>query len=320
VWEHEVGFAWAENRPCDEATLIEAFKATGDSNFILGRTNVIIEGNWFVPKSVLKPLRKLFWEWLNNELTQEQLRGGHPGLLKFYQDYNKLIPEEGEEINRYNSNFEREVDTYLVKPESHLPPRQVNYCRSIFSYDRKTNEVELPSFCAESRLVSLSKAVERAYKDGIRKFRVTSLYQFALLEAYNDIQITVASPFPICNSLVVRALGELGAIRAQAWVELSKNDMDRLVMASPLRIEIYRYGRFPLLVTRAKIPVSGKIKDNRANRFIVRFDKFSHLTNVYASEAVKIDKINNTDNLYDLTNASWGDRATSTFNFEKEMM
>ncbi|MGL4854729.1 MAG: peptidase U32 family protein, partial [Lentisphaeria bacterium] len=23
VWEHEVGFAWAENRPCDEATLIE---------------------------------------------------------------------------------------------------------------------------------------------------------------------------------------------------------------------------------------------------------------------------------------------------------
>jgi hypothetical protein len=208
----------------------------------------------------------------------------------------------------------------MAKPESHLPNKQIAVCRSIFSYDKRTKEVVLPLFCPETRLSSLVDHIERAYREGIRSFRVTSFYQLDLLKGYSDVRVMISSPLPVCNSLAASLFLELGATKVQPWVEMDQRSIDLLVERSPLTVEVYRYGRIPLLITRAQVAVSGRIKDNRGNQFHVVYDRFSKLTYVYSNEVLIIPKINNTDNFYDLSNASWGSKDTSSFNFNTEFV
>jgi len=320
-WSHKEVFARAEKRPCTEETFVDGFKATGDSSFTLGNCSVKFNGEYFVPGSVLKQIRKAFWSWLESELSVDDIRLGQPGLMKFYEDYKKFDLDEDAELNIYDPSYERQTDVYFTKPESHLPKKKFDVCRSIFSYDKKTSEVALPFFCCEDRLDKLQSHIDRAYESGIRRFRVTSLYQFDLLAKYSDLKLAVSHPFPITNSLAVRVLDEdFGVAKAQAWVELDKHSINRLVMASPIKIEIYRYGRIPLLITRADIPYEGRISDSRKNQFVIVKDRFSKFNYLYAKEVMIIPKVNNSENYYDLTNASWGAKDVSTFNFEKDFV
>lgn len=320
VWKERVVFERAASRPCDEESFVRGFKATGDSSFTLGQCKVCFNGEYFVPGSILKQLRKAFWGWLENELCPDDVRIGQSDLMKFYDDYKQFDFDEDAEINIYNPEFKRSEDVYFAKPESRLPHKKVDVARSIFSYDKKTAEVVLPFFCAEDRIEKLREHVHRAYDDGIRRFRVTSLFQFDLLKAFTNITICVSHPFPVTNSQGVKVLEELGSSKVQAWVELDKESIDRLVTASSLRVEIYRYGRVPLLVTRAEIPFEGKMSDSRKNQFVVIKDKFTKLNYLFAKEAVIIPRVNNSDNFYDLTNASWGAKDVSSFNFEKDFV
>jgi len=322
-WSTEVNFEAAQKRACSVEDFEAGFKATGDSSFKLGHIKVKFESALFIPNSVLKQYRKQFWAWLEDEIDVGDLRIGHPGLLQFYTDYKREELEgerELEELNVYRSDYERGLDVYMAKPESHLPNKQIEVCRSIFSYDKKTKEVALPLFCPEGRIKALTGHIERAYEKGIRNFRVTSFYQFELLKNYADINVMVSSPLPVCNSLAATLFQELGALKVQPWVEMDQRSIDLMVERSPITVEIYRYGRIPLLITRAQVAISGKIKDNRGNQFHVVYDKFSKLTYVYSNEVLIIPKVNNTDNFYDLTNASWGSKETSSFNFNTEFV
>ncbi len=319
-WEADVEFATAEKRACNEEIFIAGFKPTGDSCFSLGTYSVDFAGDYFIPNSVLKQLRKQFWAWLEDEVTADDLRLGHQGLMKFYNDYKDFDFVEGQEVNPYFNDYDRSTDIYFAKPESHLPNKKVDVARSIYSFDKKTSELVLPFFCPQDRVDKLEEHIDRAYNGGMRRFRVTSLYQFALLSGYDDIQISVSHPLPVTNSLAAKVLQELGASKVQAWVELDKDSIDRLVIASPVKVEIYRYGRVPLLVTRAAVACEGRIKDSRNNQFMVVKDRFTKMNYLYAKQAIIIPKVNNTDNFYDLTNASWGDRDVSSFNFEKDFV
>ncbi len=320
VWEKKVAFSAAKSRSCDEATVRVGLKPTGDSQFTMGKTDITVAPNLFVPGSELKILRKEFWAWLNNSLTLDQVKAGQTGLFKFFEDYKDIIARSEQEVNPWDTSFKRQPDVYGVKPESHLPPKKVDYCRSIYSFDKKTAEVSLPHFCPENHLESLRKHVDRAYKAGVRRFRVTSLFNLALLDGYDDIEICTSHPLPITNSLATRCLADLGVSKAQAWVELDKDSIGRLVDGSVIRIEMYRYGRIPLLETRAKVSTTGRIKDNRGNKFVVMHDRMTKLTNIFSNEILKIERVNNTDNYYDLTNASWGSSETSSFNYESDFV
>ncbi|MCK5834695.1 MAG: U32 family peptidase [Lentisphaeria bacterium] len=322
-WSTEVNFQPAQKRACSAEDFVSGFKAIGGSSFKLGKIKIKFDSDLFIPNSVLKQYRKQFWAWLEDEIDVGDLRIGHPGLLQFYTDYRREELEgerELEELNLYRSDYNRGVDVYMAKPESHLPDKHIEVCRSIFSYDKKTKELALPLFCPEDRLKALAGHIERAYDKGIRNYRVTSFYQFELLKKYEDVNVMVSSPLPVCNSLTANLFQELGALKVQPWVEMDQRSIDLMVERSPITVEVYRYGRIPLLITRAQVAISGKIKDNRGNQFHVIYDKFSKLTYVYSNEVLIIPKVNNTDNFYDLTNASWGSKETSSFNFNTEFV
>jgi putative protease len=81
-------------------------------------------------------------------------------------------------------------------------------------------------------------------------------------------------------------------------------------------VELYRYGRPALLVTRAKVPASGEIRDNRTNEFSIRYDRRDGMTRIYPVKVHSVPRLAGVYDYYDLTNAHWNARETGTFNFE----
>ena len=319
-WTKEINLEPAESRPLDEKRVVDGIAAVADSPFLLGECSVDIDGSYFLPASVLKSIRKELWNWIGETLETSEIKFGHPGLMRFYMDYQAGYKNETDEVNGYDRGFDRARDVYFVKPESKLPPQKVTIARSVYMFNKNTDEVILPFFCSEDHLDSLNRKIKACYESGMRTFRVTSLYGLELLKQYNGLTIFASNPMPITNSMAVRELEALGVVRSQAWVELEKEAIDHLVERSPLPIEIYRYGRIPLMATRAVIPAEGKVKDARGNEFVIVHDSRASFWYVYASDVLKIPKVNNTINFYDLTNASWGSRNSSTFNFDKELV
>ena len=166
----------------------------------------------------------------------------------------------------------------------------------------------------------MQRAIDRAYEQGIRRFRVTSLFEFDLLKKYSDLVISTGYPLPVSNSLAVAELAQLGATRVQAALELEKSGIEALRDHSTLELEVYRYGRPALLTTRAILPTEGDIEDNRANKFSIRSEKRLNLTRLFAREVFSVPHVAGTSDYYDLTQARWNEPETGTFNFEKDWL
>ena len=190
----------------------------------------------------------------------------------------------------------------------------------ISEMNRLTDEVILPAFCPEQFLENLRKMIKDAYERKIRRFRVTGLFALDLLKEYTDIQIFTGFPLPVCNSMAVKELADFGVVKTQGWIELERDALTDLIEKSVLPIEIYRYGRPPLLATRAYIATQGEIKDARNNHFEVRENKRTHVAYVYPKNVFSIPRIPETADYYDLSNANWNARDIETFNFDNTLM
>ena len=103
-------------------------------------------------------------------------------------------------------------------------------------------------------------------------------------------------------------------------VELEKAALEKLIEGSPLRVELYRFGRIPILSTRAQIPAEGEIKDARGNKYMVVKDKGTGLTRLYSAKVLSIPRLPGAADFYDLTNAHWGAKELSEFNFSTELV
>jgi putative protease len=140
------------------------------------------------------------------------------------------------------------------------------------------------------------------------------------LKEYEDIKIFSGFPMPVCNSMAVMELADLGVSKIQGWIELERDSLTELVNKSVLPVEIYRYGRPALLSTRAYIATKDEIKDARDNRFVVREDKRTHIASVYPKNVFSIPRLPDTADYYDLTNANWNARDIESFNFDSLLM
>jgi putative protease len=87
-----------------------------------------------------------------------------------------------------------------------------------------------------------------------------------------------------------------------------------------LPLEIYRYGRPPLLSTRADIPAEGDIRDARDKHFTIKYDRRTHITSLYSQTVFSIPRIPGTADYYDLANANWKARDTGEFNFKTALV
>ena len=164
----------------------------------------------------------------------------------------------------------------------------------------------------------VDKGDAAAYKQGIRRFRVTSLYALAMLEKYTDIKIIASAPLPVCNSMCLRELKNFNVSRATAHIEMTETEIKALQAKAEIELECYRLGRPALLVTRAKIPFDGAFNDARGNKFELRYDHKSGLSRIFPVQVISVPRMPKLYDFYDLRNAHWKNADTSTFNFDKE--
>ncbi|MEA2012049.1 MAG: hypothetical protein U9O87_03045, partial [Verrucomicrobiota bacterium] len=135
------------------------------------------------------------------------------------------------------------------------------------------------------------------------------------------INIFLSFPFPLTNSLALREFSENFKIKKiQPWIELEKEEILAFVKKSPLKSEIYRYGRPFILATRASIPLDGEIYDQMKNGFKIACLENSQITYLYPKEVFSIPEISNTDTFFDLTNAKLNEKSVSVFNFSTEFV
>ena len=305
----------AAKHPLDEATVLSAFAEINSDTFALStRSTAAIDGKYFMPGSVLKQLRRNFWEEVLPQLTPEFLtpvNDSASALDDFLRDYRMIRP------------LELPADTHLVetvalKPNGAEPAdRRAIRADNLFDVNKMTQEAILPEFCPESRLASVSKAIANAHKQGIRRFRVTSLYALPLLAEYPDIKVIVSAPLPVCNSMAIEELKRFNVSRVTAHIEMTCEEIEQLHSKSSIELECYRLGRPSLLVTRARIPFEGGFNDARGNKFELRYDRRSGLSRIFPVRVVSIPRIAGIYDFYDLRNAHWKNAETDTFNFDK---
>jgi putative protease len=312
TWRKNIQTQPAEKHSIDDKKLEELFKATNSDRYALGELNVTIDGNYFMPASQLKQLKIEFWNWLAEEIEPSYIQDkAKKRVKKFLKEYaNKHL----------KPHSVKNKISYILTPQNDKINKKGIICKPIYQFNKKTDEVILPYFLTETKLERLKKEIKTAYDAGIKRFRVTSLFQFDLLKEYSDIVITTSYPFPVTNSFAVEAVETLGGNTAQAWMELEYTAITEMVDKSSLPVEVYRYGRPVILSTRAAISVDGDIADARSNGFKVVVDKSLELTLLLPEAVLSIPDVPNTTTLFDLTHAYWGEEKRSRFNFDREMV
>ncbi len=314
-WQFDENFQAASKHPTTAEAVAAAFAASGtEFEYEVSHVELADDAeNIFIPASVMKKIRRSFDEAVSSLPPEAVELPGAGGLMKFFAAY------RAQTVNAVEPRRLRE--TVAMRPHGASAGNPNAWkAVSILDINNATDEAILPDFCPENRLEGLVRAIDRAYKQGIRRYRVCSLFELELLKDYPDIFITASYPLPVANSMAAAELKSWGVKRIQAAVELEKSSIEALRDHSPLELEVYRYGRPALLTTRAVLPVEGNIEDNRGNEFSIRSDKRQMLTRLYAKSVFSIPHVAGTSDFYDLTQARWNEQETNTFNFEGDWL
>ncbi len=303
-WEKAIELAEAQKHPLGAEKIKSEFAAASSEILASGEIDASVDGNYFIPLSVLKDVRREFWKWAEENLSGNDSSDDlMPSLEKFFRFYETLKSE---------GLLER-VTTIAVDMPDLETGKNLIRCVSLGG---DGDENMLPHFCPEEKLTELRNKINEAYGKGIRRFRITSVYQIGLLKDLNDIKLVSSYPLPVCNSLAVCELRRLGFVKVQAWAELEQTEIESLIERSSMPVEVYRYGRLPLMMTRAEIPVDGEIRDTRTNKFFVRKDPFTGLDYLYADVVLSVPELANSANFFDYTNAEPDEPKSSYFNFK----
>ncbi len=295
------------------------FSASGDYDFTVGAVEVDCQEGLFMPPSLLKKLRREFVEFLGPQVPAndaESLRTEQLDRIKhsLKHGYDQQLPRQ----EAAGSSLDHEVSC-AGKQISKSGGRGIQV-DSLYNYSKKTREIELPHFCPEHVLPLIKKKLDQAVTDGIRRFRITDLYQLELFESIDTLTLTAAYPLPVTNPLTAEVLQLWGVTKVQAWVELDREGFESLLRTSPLRLEMYRYGRPFLLATRARVAAEGEISDPRGRNFYIQYAKDEHLTYIFPYEVLQLPHLEGFDEFYDYRLSSKGERKVSSFNFDTEFV
>lgn len=297
-WTFELDLPKAKKLAVEASTFISEFKKSSIDEIGIKDVSVKLDGEYFMLQRDIRKIRQSFMEWLEENYTPiEKPIFNFPKKAK---QNNLVIHTQALESNDlpYSIAVNRIAKAEKVK---------------------KGEEYILPLFCPEKELPELNLTIQNYYDAGIRHFRVTSLFHFELLKYYDDVEINSGLPLPVCNHLAIQELKERGCSRVQLWVELEKEILDSLSELMPDNVEIYRYGRLPILQTRAIIPVEGDITDARGAEFFIKKDY--PLTSLYPSAIFELplDEIPQVSTFSDLSHTRPGEKTISRFNFDREL-
>ena len=256
-WQLHLDTMPAKSRPLQPETVQEEFRTRSSTRLEAGEMTITVAPELFIPAGELKRARQEFWRWADRQLGEFELNSsGAAGLAGFAADYAAATPPAAPELTPACCGARSPAPGLKVV----LPDQWTGAA---------DEEILLPYFGVEDRLPELRRQLSALYRRGARRFRVTSLFHFALLRELPEVQLTSSHPLPAANSQAAALLGEWGCRRVQAWLEIGGEDLEAMRRKAPVTLEYYRYGRPPLLITRAEIPVGGWIGDSRRQRFEV---------------------------------------------------
>ena len=249
-WRRAVDFAPAGKRPFTAGTAAAEFASAVPEPWSAPEVEAVVEGAFFVPASLLKTLRREFWEWAAQRLRPENLRPElAEALYRFYRD-SRALPGE-------------------------VPPVP------------EGERMILPGFTPEAELPALRKRLRAACDSGVRVFQIGALHGLELLREFPDVRIIAGFPLPVCNSEAVRELKCRGVCAVEPFAELDEEALAAFREKSPLPlVESDRSGA-ALLVTRLELPGSAWT-DGRGRRF--RVVRGNGLSKLYAAEPVDFRK------------------------------
>ncbi len=246
----------AKNRAINREMLQDLFKASRSDDYRLGSFSAEIEGEWFIPPGNLKRIRRTFWESLIEELDDA-------GTGR----------EDSESL--FRKRF-AELRSRLRTREAASGALAGKGVRTVYiDQAAPGEEALLPIYVPETAMDGFTRSLANALERGVRRFRISSLFQFApLLEEVRkrgverkELFLTASWPLPAANSLAADLLASLGADRVQAWIELDREGERLLIDSAGVAVEQFVSGRIPLLVTRAEVAVDGTIVDSRGRSF-----------------------------------------------------
>ena len=310
-WIKSFSPAKAEKHAVSPEKLKDEFATALSESFETSAISVSIDGDYFIGSSELRAIRREFWEYLHKNLEPAAVSSKLlEASANFIPDYEKSIG-----TNRYCNSKVSAIAGNQEPEDSGIIARDIFEAAS----GLRADEIILPAFCPEKELANLRKLIQKTIDDGAKVFRATSFYALEFLKPFRrKITIKTSFPMPVCNSLTVRELEKLEVSEIQAWVELEKDSLEKLVSRSALPVEMYCSGRMELLSTRARIPAEGRISDSRDNRFIVTAPDKYGLTHLYSDRVFAIAPLPGTAEFHDLRRQSTESPARSAqFNFPK---
>lgn len=320
-WEKQMKLQAAEKHEIDQEEVKRVFRAADAEDVRIGRIYIDTAPGLFMPPSILKKLRREFWVYAEETGALQSLE--NPVNPADTGHYRVPAAEAGrgkgkrEKIISW-SGHGRRVGRSAAREDGFNEKKADYRIDDLYTYTSATDEIELPHFCSESALGVVSSKIEEAIQSGVRRFRVTDLYQFELLKGHENIEMRTGFPLPVTNSLSAGVLGKLGVSGVQAWIELAGKDIEELMEMSSSPVEIYRYGRPFILVTRARLPVDGPISDPRGKKFRIEYSPSEKLTYLFPIEMLRIPEIEGTDEFWDFRRESRDEKEYSRFNFETE--
>ena len=309
-WRCDRGIEPARTSCLTSQTVIDEFQKNPAPGFRIKAIDARIEGHLFLQSRDLRHIRRDFWNWVQETIPVSPGTEATGKAWQASQSFNTPLPAAGW--------LPRQA---LRMPRGERPPwKKAIAVRSIYEKHHHYDEVSLPDFCPEGGLKDLRQRLAEAAKKGVTRFRVTSLFGLQLLKELDSRrqEITCSPPLPVVNALAARELMDMGADRFCVWLELAKTDIEALRGLLGDRLELYAFGRPPLMTTRSKIPAKGDITDNRGNRF--RIVPEGELTRVYPGVAFSISVPEGISAFFDLTNAHLGEKGCSTFNYDREFV
>jgi putative protease len=312
-WQCELETQEARNRALDETTLAAEFRRGFPAEFSAGNISAKVDSGLFLPASVLKKLRRQFWQWCQERLSADGLQTAYESRLSTI-----AIDLSGSTAEPLRGNPELPVLTRQKK----APLADAVTAHAVAGIHDTTQEFVLPDFCAEDDLAELERQLQLAVRRGIKRVRITSLYGIELLRRNLPDQQTIFStasyPLPVCNSAAFKMLQELGIDRAAVWVELGESAIRELLAKLGDAGEVITYARLPLLSTRMKIPAAEEIRDSRGASFYI--SRVGGLTLLLPEKVFSIEPQFACHRFIDLSNAELGEQATSQFNFPRELV
>ena len=319
-WIRKIKIEPASKHSLSDETIQASFISTKEKMIKTGNIDVKITGNLFLPASTLKKIRREFWEVRADKLLSLTDKSKTDDEIFEFMKIHSSAMGQNEENKPCR-------DVYITDPGKQSSGKtrarssklsSAIHVMPLESYTNKCDEIILPYFVNEFTLEKIKSGIDKAYEAGIRRFRVSSMFQISLLKGYKGISITAAYPLPVSNSFAARQLLEMGVEKIQGWIELEKEALINLVYFSPLPVEVYRYGRPHIFTSRANIDVEGEIADSHGVKFFVKKNSEIGLNSIYGYKVIKIPNIGNTSACFDYRNAEPGETATTDFNFSTE--